>query len=59
MGVYPIEVYHIGKGAVEISGLPLLANSPPYTNQDFPGPSEDSIRHEGLYIEKKNILVHD
>ncbi len=23
IGVYPIEVYHIGKGAVEISGLPL------------------------------------
>jgi hypothetical protein len=22
--VYPIEVYHIGKGAVEISGLPPL-----------------------------------
>ncbi len=22
IGVYPIEVYHIGKGAVEISGLP-------------------------------------
>ncbi len=24
IGVYPIEVYHIGKGAIEISGLPHL-----------------------------------
>ncbi len=23
IGVYPIEVYHIGKGAIKISGLPL------------------------------------
>jgi hypothetical protein len=36
-----------------------LANSPAHTNQYFSGLKEASIRHESLYIEKNNILVHN
>jgi hypothetical protein len=36
-----------------------LANGPAHTNQYFSGLKKASIRHEALYIEKKNILVHD
>jgi hypothetical protein len=35
-----------------------LALSPALTNQYFSGQTA-SIRHEGLYIEKKHYLVHD
>jgi hypothetical protein len=37
-----------------------ISNIPAHTNQYFSGPPEDSIRHEGLYIERnKNSLIHD
>ncbi len=35
-----------------------LANSTPHINQYFSGPIEALIRHEGLCIERNNILVH-
>jgi hypothetical protein len=37
-----------------------ISNIPAHTNQYFSGPPDDSIRHEGLYIDgNKNGLIHD